>query len=259
MGVHGLERTPSGEQQPNSWQELNRPRADRGGDVPPPPCADDAVLLDIARVGSPFREFATGAPGNRDPIKLLLAGSIGFVAVVSVAMLASGSNSAAEPSLASTSATSASPSLVGAEPTPALAFDSSEPTIPELLDPVRDLGMAVHLLDQEQQQVLRLYLTAFGRVPDHEGFAFWTDERRRSVPLASIAESFVATQEFRSVFEPMTERERVEALYVNVLGRVGDEAGLDFWTSQLEAEVPIHELVVAFAESAESRTATGSG
>lgn len=108
-------------------------------------------------------------------------------------------------------------------------------------------------------QILRLYQAALGRAPDNSGYPYWLGRYRSGESLGSIAAAFAGSPEFRTRFgDSPTNRQLVDGLYQNVLDRGGDDGGLDFWVAQLESGLSISELIIAFSDSAENVTRTGT-
>ena len=106
-------------------------------------------------------------------------------------------------------------------------------------------------------QAYRLYKAAFDRTPDKEGLGFWIGVLDKGASLESVAAGFVASQEFKTIngTNP-TNLQLVSSLYQHVLGRAPDQAGLDFWTAQLDNNsLPVNNLLVSFSESNENKIA----
>ena len=85
-------------------------------------------------------------------------------------------------------------------------------------------------------QVSQLYVALFGRAPDAEGLAFWTQMLAGGASVADVANTMYATDPARS-FYPLflTNQEIVASFYQNVLGRPADAEGLAYWTAKLNA------------------------
>lgn len=82
--------------------------------------------------------------------------------------------------------------------------------------------------------VLRLYWAFFLRDGDLAGSKYWLrtiDE----TSLDAIADSFALSAEFALRYGDTTDREFVEIVYDNVLGRNFDQAGFDYWLGLLES------------------------
>ena len=105
----------------------------------------------------------------------------------------------------------------------------------------------------------RLYDTVFGRLPDAPGLVAWkTVLESGAATLAQVADSFTASQEFRDTYGSLSNRQFADALYRNTLDRPADAAGLDYWTTQLDAGMARSTVVLAFSESAEHINLTAS-
>lgn len=104
-------------------------------------------------------------------------------------------------------------------------------------------------------QSYRIYQAAFDRTPDIAGLSFWIDAMDAGTALIDVASGFVASSEFQSVYgvNP-TNSDFVTRLYLNVLGRDGETAGIDYWEGQLDAGVSKAQVLVGFSESAENVT-----
>ena len=110
-----------------------------------------------------------------------------------------------------------------------------------------------------EAQILRLYQAAFGRAPDASGWSFWTTELTAGDDLASIAAGFADSPEFEGRYGAApTNLELVDAMYANVLGRPGDQAGVAFWLDRLADDLTVPEMLVAFAQSPENLVRTGT-
>jgi subtilisin family serine protease len=108
-------------------------------------------------------------------------------------------------------------------------------------------------------QITRLYRAAYGRAPDHAGLRYWAERRAGGLTLEQIAGAFVGAPEWQQQYGiAPAPGDLVDRLYLNVLGRVADSAGRQFWTAVLDSGVPPRAVLVHFSESAEnvSRTTT---
>ncbi len=99
--------------------------------------------------------------------------------------------------------------------------------------------------------VARLYLAAFGRLPDAGGWVFWAGLAREGRSISSISDGFVASPEGQARLGGQNNEARVRTVYRNVLGREGDRGGVAFWASRLNDGMPLSELIVAFSASPE--------
>jgi hypothetical protein len=105
-------------------------------------------------------------------------------------------------------------------------------------------------------QVYRLYHAAFDRAPDKAGLAYWIGQADSSKPLTAIAAEFAGSTEFKNAYGDINDHQFVEQLYLNVLHRRGDDAGLSYWYSQLDGHAQTREqILVGFAECNENQQA----
>ncbi len=109
-------------------------------------------------------------------------------------------------------------------------------------------------LQDRSASSVRLYLAYFGRTPDHAGLRFWWGEMDRGKGIRDVSTSFARSPEFTARYGSLSDRDFVDLVYRNVLGRAPDRAGYDYWTARLQARRESRGgLVVLFSESAEYR------
>ena len=116
--------------------------------------------------------------------------------------------------------------------------------------------------DEDSMGIGRLYQAVLGRTPDAAGLAFWRGTLTDGSTLGAMADSFAGSAEFQATYGTLTNREFVQALYANTLGREGDGVGVDFWTTVLVTGAASRSnVVLGFSESAEhqARTAPAIG
>lgn len=104
-------------------------------------------------------------------------------------------------------------------------------------------------------QAYRVYQASLGRTPDLGGLGFWMSVMDRGIALRTVAEGFVTSAEFKTVYgaDP-SNRAIVEQFYQNVLHRPGEESGIAFWTGVLDNKAAsLADVLVGFSESAENR------
>jgi hypothetical protein len=99
----------------------------------------------------------------------------------------------------------------------------------------------------------RLYQAAFNRTPDVSGLSYWTRGLDRGISISEIAQGFVNSSEFKSVYgSNPTNQQVVDLLYLNVLGRAGEPSGISYWVNGLNNGVPVAEVLRGFSVSAEN-------
>lgn len=128
-----------------------------------------------------------------------------------------------------------------------------------------DFGYA---FDFENEQsaggVYRVYQAAFNRRPDLEGLGFWISKADLGVSIDEIAKGFVYSAEFERVYDlklndDFASGQDVEKIvttfYNNVLGRVPEQEGFNFWVNVLSQKADTVANVLAdFSNSIENRT-----
>lgn len=104
--------------------------------------------------------------------------------------------------------------------------------------------------------VIRLYQAAFDRVPDSAGLDYWVSQYidgggSGTLTLGQMSANFTQSAEFQSDYGALSNLAFVNALYVNILQRTGDQAGIDYWTNLLNSGVSRGEVLNNFAQSPE--------
>ena len=102
------------------------------------------------------------------------------------------------------------------------------------------------------EPVIRLYYAALARPPDYTGLQNWSNALRdRVFTLPGAADQFVGSTEFLLRYGTLDNTGYVQQLYLNVLGRQADPAGLADWVGQLNAGVSRGTVLIGFSESPE--------
>lgn len=92
------------------------------------------------------------------------------------------------------------------------------------------------LSNVELESFIELYIAYFNRAPDAVGLNFWATAYVTGVSLDEIAAQFAPQPETVATYPEGTSNTNfATAVYNNVLGRVPDQAGLDFWVGVLNA------------------------
>lgn len=107
----------------------------------------------------------------------------------------------------------------------------------------------------------RIYQAAFGRTPDEGGVRFWIDVldtlddwgwSKRAKELY-VAEEFNQSSEFQSLYGTNPSNlDYIDAMYQNVLYRLPDQGGYDFWIGSMAAGLSREDILIYFAESPEN-------
>ena len=105
--------------------------------------------------------------------------------------------------------------------------------------------------------VVRLYQTAFNRVPDSAGLTAWvpfmTASTNPAQSLQQIANGFTQSTEFLNLYPAtLSNAQYVGALYWNILQRQGEDAGMSAWINALNNGSKTRaEVLVGFSNSPE--------
>jgi hypothetical protein len=119
-----------------------------------------------------------------------------------------------------------------------------------------DFGNETLAMDIEGNagQAYRLYQAAYDRTPDRGGVSFWTGVLDDGNSLQFVADHFVTADEFIERYGADTSNvEYVDLLYNNVLDRVPDQEGYDFWVERMEEGLSRADMLIEFSESDENQ------
>ncbi len=108
-----------------------------------------------------------------------------------------------------------------------------------------------------QPPVRRLYLAFFLRDSDSSGLNYWVQQYRGGRSLADIADFFAGSDEFRTRYGSLSDRDFVRQVYLNVLGRPPDSNGYGYWTGRLRSGTTRGQMMVGFSESPEFAVQSG--
>ncbi len=86
------------------------------------------------------------------------------------------------------------------------------------------------------ENFIELYIAYFNRAPDAVGLNFWGTAFANGVSLAESARLFVGEDETLAAYPgDLSNSDLVTTIYQNVLGRIPDQAGFDFWVNSLDS------------------------
>jgi len=110
---------------------------------------------------------------------------------------------------------------------------------------------------EEAQELSRLYLSVFNRLADKDGLNYWVDEYQNTHSINSIANSFVISDEFTTLYgSTQTNQEYINLLYQNILYRDADTNGLEYWEQNMQEGLTKADILVSFSNSNEFITLT---
>jgi len=104
-------------------------------------------------------------------------------------------------------------------------------------------------------QVYRLYQAAFDRQPDPRGLGDWIEGMDQGMALLDVSWGFIGSAEFRALYgaNPSTEA-FVQRLYQNVLHRLPEQSGFDYWVNQINGRYQTFgQVLIGFSESPENQ------
>lgn len=106
-------------------------------------------------------------------------------------------------------------------------------------------------IDGVAGQIFRLYTTAFDRKPDMAGAGFWINAADSGVSLATIAEGFVTSDEFKTLYgSAPTNEQLVNAFYFNVLHFEANDAERAYWIDMLNRKAAsVSSVLIGISES----------
>ena len=115
-----------------------------------------------------------------------------------------------------------------------LTFDDSTISV---LDGITGVFNQVTGKETKDAQMFRLYNASFNRFPDSDGLKYWINEYSKGITdYRNIAESFIISNEFKQRYGATnTNLEFATNMYKNILGRLPDAEGLNYWVSNLDA------------------------
>jgi Ca2+-binding RTX toxin-like protein len=110
---------------------------------------------------------------------------------------------------------------------------------------------------ENQEEFARFYSALFGRTPDNDGLTYWVNDLVNGNTMSSAANSFTLGTEFQNLYGPSVSNTAfVTLLYQNILDRTPDQAGYDYWISEIVRTGNRGDMIVSFANSTEYIGAT---
>ena len=107
-----------------------------------------------------------------------------------------------------------------------------------------------------EQKIAGLYIAFFNRSPDKAGLDYWknradiaqTNGAGASSIFKELSAGFASHPVFTSTYGSLDNEAFVRAIYVNALGREGDEEGIAFWRDNLNNGLSRSDMVASFVE-----------
>ena len=120
-----------------------------------------------------------------------------------------------------------------------------------------DVFNLVNEINDITGMIYRLYNASFGRFPDKEGLEYWINTNKSGIDsYKNTAASFVLANEFIELYGLESSNSNyITGLYQNVLGRIPDTDGFNYWLNQINNGYESKsELLMGFSESLENKT-----
>lgn len=105
--------------------------------------------------------------------------------------------------------------------------------------------------------IKRLYRAYYLRDSDTSGLTYWRNQAATGMSLWEISEHFAQAPEFDARYGDLSDREFVDLVYRNVMGRGADSGGLSYWLDRLRSGITRGEMMTFFSDSPEYRERTG--
>ena len=99
--------------------------------------------------------------------------------------------------------------------------------------------------------IVRLFSAYFGRLPDKGGLDYWTTKYRNGTALNTISDNFAKSNEFKTKYGSLKNRDFVLRIYTDVLKRNADPSGVNYWTKKLDTGTSRGKVMTNFSESNE--------
>lgn len=117
-----------------------------------------------------------------------------------------------------------------------------------------DTALALDVDAHENGGMLyRMYQAAFGRTPDSAGLGYWLPKVDDGLAVLDLAKEFKNSAEFTQLYGAnLSDSGFIGQLYLNVLRRAPDQAGLDYWQGALHAGATRESVLLDFSESGEN-------
>jgi uncharacterized membrane protein len=108
-------------------------------------------------------------------------------------------------------------------------------------------------LDQQQCAVGENYLAAFGREVDAGGMNFWAGLLKAGLTASQLSQDLAGSPEFHSLHDQQNDRDYVDSIYADGLGRQADQGGESYWVGVLQSGTGRSDVLAAIAQSPEGQ------
>jgi uncharacterized protein YkwD len=105
--------------------------------------------------------------------------------------------------------------------------------------------------------IKRLYRAYYLRDADPSGFDYWRNQAAAGMSIWVISSHFEGAVEFGERYGDLNDRQFIDLVYVNVMGRRADGSGQRYWLDRMKNGTSRGELMTYFSDSPEYRDRTG--
>jgi len=140
------------------------------------------------------------------------------------------------------------------------ATQSSSPTSPIATSPSAGSTCDTPPADVSGETVnaiKRLYRAYYLRDADAGGLDYWKNQAAAGMTIWTISGHFEAAHEFDARYGDLNNREFIDLVYANVMGRRADAGGARYWLNRMNNGMTRGVLMTKFSDSPEYRERTG--
>jgi serralysin len=125
---------------------------------------------------------------------------------------------------------------------------------------LQQFGGPASLSGADLESFIELYIAYFNRAPDALGLNFWGTAFANGTTLQEMASLFIDQPETRATYaEDLSNEDFATAVYENVLGRVPDQDGFEFWVGVLDSgAVSRDQFILSVLEGAKADAPVGA-
>ena len=107
-----------------------------------------------------------------------------------------------------------------------------------------------------QSNIIELYIATFNRAPDADGLVYWTTKVTiDGWTIDKIAQSFFDSDEVTTTYPPsLSTSEFIDQIYDNILNRVPDREGKNYWIEQINNGLAKNDMILALINGAKADT-----
>ncbi len=105
--------------------------------------------------------------------------------------------------------------------------------------------------------IKRLYRAYYLRDSDPSGLDYWRNQAAAGMTIWETSNHFAGADEFSERYGALKNRQFIDLVYRNVMGRSADQAGLSYWLDRMRNGTSRGEVMTYFSDSPEYRDHTG--